>query len=282
MASARRPRRARTTRLGQHFLHRPERCAQLVATAGLSETDCVVEIGAGRGALTGLLAERARRVIAVEFDPGCVRALRAAFGRSRRIDVVEADFLQWPLPRGPYKVFANPPFGHTAAIVRRLTESDRPPEEAWLVLEDAAARRFTGAPWAPETLRSLLLKPAWHLELRAELGPGDFSPPAARRCALLWMSRRQHALIAPDRRALWNDFVAHAFGRHGNVLERCLQGVLTREQVRRCARSLRFDAQAAPSALGFEQWLGLFRCFEERAGRSARRRVRGALERLPR
>ena len=44
MASRRRPGRARTNGLGQHFLRRPERCATLVATAGLSDADLIVEI----------------------------------------------------------------------------------------------------------------------------------------------------------------------------------------------------------------------------------------------
>jgi len=270
------------TGLGQHFLRRPERCAELVETAGLGDADLIVEIGAGEGALTHSLAARAGRVIAVEVDPACARSLRVRFGRERRVDVVERDFLGWPLPREPYKVFANPPFAHTAAIVRRLCEGDRPPDEAWLVLEDAAARRFAGSPYGPETLRALLLKPHWHVELRAELGPGDFSPPAAGPCALLWLARRGRPLVEHAKRELYADFVACAFGRQGNRIEACLRGVLTKEQLRRCARSLRFDPREAPSALRFEQWLGLFRCFEERAGREARRRVRGALQRLPR
>lgn len=282
MAPRRRPGGASRPRLGQHDLRRPDRCAQLVDTASLSPSELVVEIGAGTGALTRPLAERAARVIAVELDPRRAEQLRDTFGRDHRIEVVEGDFLRWPLPREPYTVFANPPFAHSAAIVRRLTEGERLPDAIWLVLEDGAARRFAGSPFAHETLRSLLLKPEWHVEIRDELGAGEFSPRAGGPCALLALARRTRPLVAAAHRDLWADFVAFAFGRRGNSVEQCLHRVLTREQLRRCGRSLRFDPRDAPSALGFEQWLGLFRCFEARAGRAARRCVRGAMARLPR
>lgn len=221
-------------------------------------------------------------MIAIEVDPACVRTLRARLQAHAGVEVIEGDFLRWPLPRHAYKVFANPPFAHSAAIVRRLSEQPRPPDDAWLVLEDGAARRFAGAPFGPETLRSLLLKREWHLELRADLSPGEFSPPARARCALLWMSRRARPVIEAPARALYADFVACAFGRQGNAVEQCARGLLTPEQLRRCARSLHFDPRDPPSALTFDQWLGLFRCFETRASDRARRRVHGALHRLPR
>jgi 23S rRNA (adenine-N6)-dimethyltransferase len=241
-----------------------------------------VEIGAGEGALTRMLARRAARVVALEVHPVCASTLRAAFRDQPTVEVVERDFLLWPLPADRYKVFANPPFALTSAIVRRLTDDDRPPEEAWLVLEDAAARRYAGWPFGVETLRSLLLKPEWHLELRAELGAHEFTPPARGPCALLRIARREPALVEPERRALYRDFVSFAFGRQGNRVDQCLRGALTREQLRRCARSLRFAPLDAPSSLGFEQWLGLFRCFDEWASKEARARVRGARTRLPR
>lgn len=250
----------------------------------------MVEIGPGRGALTRPLAKRAGRVIAVEIDPRLARSLRSSLevgGHARqagspRVEIVQDDFLRWPLPDRPYKVFANPPFAHTAEIVRRLSEAELPPTDAWLLLEHRAARRFAGAPFAAETLRSLLLKPDWHLELRDEVEPREFSPPVRERCVLLWMARRSRSLIDASERALYGDFIAAAFGRSGDCIERCLRGLLSPEQLRRAGHTLHFDRMAPPSQLSFEQWLGLFRCFEERAGPSARRRVQGAIDRLPR
>lgn len=242
----------------------------------------VVEIGPGRGALTRPLARRAQRVLAVEVDAELCAELRAAFAREASVEVVHADFLEWPLPRQPFKVFANIPFAHSAAIVRRLTQARPAPHDVYLVMEHPAARRFAGTPFGPETLRSLLLKPWWHAELACEIAPREFAPPARGPCALLWLAGRPRPLVESAHAALYADFVAAAFGRRGDRLEECLAGLLSREQLRRCARSLHFERDALPSALGFDQWLGLFRCFAAHAPACARRWVHGACSRLPR
>jgi 23S rRNA (adenine-N6)-dimethyltransferase len=267
---------------GQHFLRREALCSSLVSRSCIGPTDTVVEIGPGLGALTRPLARRAGRVLAVEIDERLCTGLRETFAREPRVEVVRADFLDFALPSRPFKVFANIPFARTAAIVRRLTEARPGPSDVYLVVEHAAARRFAGAPFGPETLRSLLLKPRWHAELASELAPHEFSPPAAGPCALLWLARRPRPLVEDADAALYADFVAAGFGRRGDRIDACLEGLLTREQQRRCARSLRFDRAAPPSALGFEQWLGLFRCFAGHASEPARRAVRGAVRRLPR
>lgn len=281
MAARRRAAGARNER-GQHFLRREALGSSLVARSCIGAADTVVEIGAGLGALTRPLARRAGRVVAVEVDAELCARLRDAFAGDPRVELVHADFFDWELPKAPYKVFANIPFAHTAAIVRRLLRAEPAPGDVYLVVEHAAARRFAGAPFGPETLRSLLLKPWWHAELVCEIGPGEFAPPARCACALLWLSRRPRPLVDRALAGLYADFVAAAFGRCGDRLEGCLAGLLTREQQRRCARTLHFEREARPSALTFDQWLGLFRCFAAHAPPAARERARGALHRLPR
>jgi 23S rRNA (adenine-N6)-dimethyltransferase len=267
---------------GQHFLRRGALCTSLVARSCIGARDTVVEIGPGTGALTRPLARRAARVVAVELDPALCAALRAGVAADPRVELVHADFLDWPLPRAPFKVFANVPFAHTSGILRRLTEDEPGPSDVYLVVEHAAARRWAGTPFGAETLRSLLLKPWWHAELVCEIEPLEFAPPARSLCALLWLARRERPLVARVEAEAWADFVSAAFGRRGDRVDECLAGLLTHEQRRRCARLLHFDRAAPPSALTFDQWLGLYRCFAVHADEGVRRKVRGARDRLPR
>jgi 23S rRNA (adenine-N6)-dimethyltransferase len=267
---------------GQHFLRRGALCSSLVARSCIGAHDTVVEIGPGTGALTRPLARRAARVVAVELDSALCDRLRSGLAAEPHVELVHADFLRWPLPRTPFKVFANVPFAHTSEIVRRLTEVDPGPTDVYVVVEHAAARRYAGTPFGPDTLRSLLLKPWWHAELVCEIEPLEFAPPARTLCALLWLARRARPLVAREEADLYADFVCAAFGRQGDRIDGCLAGLLTHEQRRRCARSLHFDRGAPPSALTFDQWLGLYRCFAAHATDEARQRVRGARERLPR
>lgn len=116
----------------------------MLAGSSIGPADDVIDIGAGKGILAAALAGRCRRVTAIEIDPRLVDRLRARFAGTPSVRVVHTDALATPLPRDPYKVFANPPFDATAAIMRKLCDGDRPPIDAYLVLQkQAAAKR----PW---------------------------------------------------------------------------------------------------------------------------------------
>jgi 23S rRNA (adenine-N6)-dimethyltransferase len=88
-----------------------------VRDAGVPPGALVLDIGAGFGRLTGPLLASGARVIAVELDPKLARSLQRRFPDAR---VVCADALTMPLPRRPFRVVANVPFGISTALLRRL------------------------------------------------------------------------------------------------------------------------------------------------------------------
>ena len=62
-------------RLGQNFLIDENILNKIVKTADISKTDTVIEIGAGLGNLTQVLAQKAKQVIAIEKDKRLIRIL---------------------------------------------------------------------------------------------------------------------------------------------------------------------------------------------------------------
>ena len=72
-------------RLGQHFLNDPQILGDIADALAPGDTDTVVEIGPGRGALTALLAARAGRVAAVELDTALAERLRATYADDPRV-----------------------------------------------------------------------------------------------------------------------------------------------------------------------------------------------------
>src|SRR5262245_13193598 len=78
---------------GQNFLTRQEIAEKIVDAASVAGEDTVVEIGPGAGALTGLLAQRARKVIAIEFDNGLADLLTEDLGDLPRLQIVRGDVL---------------------------------------------------------------------------------------------------------------------------------------------------------------------------------------------
>jgi 23S rRNA (adenine-N6)-dimethyltransferase len=119
---------------------------RLVADAGPLDGALVLDVGAGTGAITAALLDVGARVIAVEAHPGRAATLRRTFGSS--ITVVRADAADLRLPRRPFHVVANPPFGITTSLLRRLLQPGSRLVGARLVLQEQAARRWAG-PTAP-------------------------------------------------------------------------------------------------------------------------------------
>ena len=85
-------------RLGQHFLNRKSTLDRIAESAcGGERTPLVIEIGAGRGALTESLLERAEKVVAIEVDPVLIHYLRQKFRDALdagRLILVESDILK--------------------------------------------------------------------------------------------------------------------------------------------------------------------------------------------
>jgi 16S rRNA (adenine1518-N6/adenine1519-N6)-dimethyltransferase len=132
--------------LGQNFLVDPVIRDRVAAEAG-SASDEVIEVGAGVGTLTVALAERHRRVIAVELDRHLIPALREVVAGHDGVEVVEADILELDLaqryPNGGEVVAGNIPYSLTGALIRNLLDHPPRPGRLSLVVQKEVAERWT-------------------------------------------------------------------------------------------------------------------------------------------
>ncbi len=263
-AQARRTRRRAD--LSQHFLRKGATATRIVQSTSISSGDFVIEIGPGRGALTRQLVKRAQRLVAVELDAERCRGLQRELGGSA--EIIHGDFLAHPLPDEPYKVIGSLPFARTTEMLRKLVGAATPPEDAWLLTQRESAHRFSGSPYAAETLWSIRLKPWWHLEITQRLRKTDFDPPPSVDCVVLWLARRTRPLIHPSQGGRYRRLAERVFGT-GLPVGKAIRPWLTRTQIQRLAHDLRFDPGKPPSALRFEQWLGIFRFVELEAPQRA-------------
>jgi 23S rRNA (adenine-N6)-dimethyltransferase len=249
--------RGRRAELGQHFLAGGWLAAELVEEAGVGAGDLVVEIGAGTGVLTEALARRAGRVVALECDPRLAERARARLAGHPNVRVVTADALVLPVPRRPFRVVANLPFGATAAMLRRLLGDPRTRlERADLIVQEQAARRYAAArPGTPETI----CWGAWYeLSTGRRLGPGCFRPPPRVAAAVLVARRRRPPLVPTTGHGRFAALLATAFRHPGVPLRRSLVPPLTYRQLRRLAADLGFPLDARPAGLDAGQWAGLY------------------------
>ena len=172
--------------LGQNFLLDLNLTARIARAAGDLKGHDVLEVGPGPGGLTrGLLAEGARKVLAVELDERCLPALaQIAAAYPGRLEVVQGDALKVdPLAHltAPIKIVANLPYNvGTELLVRWLTPPVWPP--VWtsltLMFQKEVAERIVAKPGGKAYGRLALLA-QWRCDARIvlTLPPSAFTPP---------------------------------------------------------------------------------------------------------
>jgi 16S rRNA (adenine1518-N6/adenine1519-N6)-dimethyltransferase len=132
---------------GQHFLRDPNILEVIGRLAELDPDDIVLEIGPGQGVLTRFLAERVRRVHAVEIDSSLEPALN---GLGENVDVVFGDALRIELPQDATKLVANLPYNVATPLVVESLDG-LPNLRLWCVMvQREVADRFFARPGTKE------------------------------------------------------------------------------------------------------------------------------------
>ncbi len=144
-------------RFGQNFLVREDLAERIVEHCHLREDDVVVEIGPGAGALTLLLAQRSRLVIAVERDAGLAGLLREELAEHPRVEIVEGDFLEFDLAKAArdhgaarLAVVGNIPYNITTPVLESLFAQRAAVRSAVLLVQKEYAARLAAAAGTPE------------------------------------------------------------------------------------------------------------------------------------
>ena len=171
----------RDPKLSQHFLRSPRLALILIGHSNLKKRDTVVEIGAGSGVITSALSHRVNKVIAVEPDKATATKLRENLKKRGilNVEIIEDDFLNIELPEGPYKVFSNPPFHLSSAIIHKLIEAKNPPESFYLILQKQMALKLINTDRHYTSQLGLKLIQDYNTKIRLPLKPTDFTPPPA-------------------------------------------------------------------------------------------------------
>ena len=137
-------------RLGQHFLTRKSTLDRIAESACGERAPLVIEIGAGRGALTESLLEHAEKVVAIEVDPVLIHYLRQKFRDAvdaGRLILVESDILKADLSAwGPAVIAGNLPYYITSPILERIFAAGASCKRAVLLVQAEVATRIVAEP----------------------------------------------------------------------------------------------------------------------------------------
>ncbi len=251
--------------LGQNFLLDLNLTAKIARQAG-ELTNCdVLEIGPGPGGLTrGLLAQGARRVLAVEKDARCLPALaQIAAAYPGRLEVINADALALdPLAHltPPIRVVANLPYNiGTELLVRWLTPPAWPPywQSLTLMFQREVAQRIIARPGSKAYGRLALLA-GWRTDARIVLNlpPEAFSPPPKVSSAVVHFTALPVPRYPADAKTL-EQVVAKAFNQRRKMLRSALKGLAPDIEDRLLAAGIKPTQRA--ETVGLEQFCALAR-----------------------
>jgi 16S rRNA (adenine1518-N6/adenine1519-N6)-dimethyltransferase len=226
--------------LGQHFLNDKRTLARIADALELDGSELVIEIGPGRGSLTELLRQRARRVVAIEYDRALADLLRSRYATDPRVTIVEHDVLDVrfaELAGGPFVLVGNVPYYITTPIIFLGLTRPRPDRAVYLVQREVAERIVAAAGTREYGALSVNVQAVARAELLFRVPAGAFRPPPKVESAVIRIVPNEAPVIEPGEEEEFRAFVQGAFG-------------FRRKQMRRVLRSLwHVDAERAQAAL---------------------------------
>ena len=252
-----------TKRLGQHHLVDAQLAGRLIEQVHLSPNETVVEIGAGLGALTELLAANAGRVIAVEVDPKVCELLRVRLAGCSNVSVLCEDILtfSWTAHQGSVVVGAIP-YHITSPILVSLCGNRRVIREAWLILQEEVAQRLLAQPGTKAYGRlSVLGQYCWDIASVMTISRSAFFPQPEVDSVCLKLQPRSQPPVAVADEPLMFEVVKAAFAHRRKTLANCLSAheptLANRPQAEAVLRQMGLPAGVRGEQLSLEQFAHL-------------------------
>lgn len=242
------------SRIGQNFLYDPSILKRIIQIAKVSPEDTVVEIGPGPGRLTRLLAERAKKVIAIELDNALFEKLKAGLGDFPNLQLLRGDGLRFDYrAAGPFKVVANIPYYITTPLIFKLLEYRETLISMTLTLQKEVATRIAAGPGGKDYgVLSIMVQYYGNPSVKFIIPRGAFRPVPRvdSACLHLEVIRRPKVLVADE--GLFFSLVRSAFSKRRKTLLNSLRPVWP--DIGRLLESTGIDPERRAETLSIEEF----------------------------
>ena len=257
-------------RFGQNFLIDTHVLEKIIAAAGVTKDDCVLEIGPGIGTMTQYLAESARHVIAVEIDQNLIPILKDTLSAYENVTVINKDILKVDIQAlaqeynggRPIKVVANLPYYITTPIIMGLFESNVPIDNITVMVQKEVADRMQVGPGTKD-YGALSLAVQYYAEpyIVANVPPNCFMPRPNVGSAVIRLTRHQTPPVTTKDPKLMFALIRASFNQRRKTLQNGLNNSpdisFTKEQIAAAIESLGLPAAVRGEALTLEQFAAL-------------------------
>lgn len=265
--------------LGQNFLVDQTILERIAEAAELSSEDIVLEIGAGTGALTELLAQDAGHVVALELDQRLTPILESELSRFDNVSVIQGDILgldpaalieevsqEQEAPHLHYKVVANLPYYITSAVLRHLLEAARRPRVMVITVQREVAERIVADPGDMSVL-AVSVQFYGDPELLFRIKPGSFYPSPDVESAVLRVDVHSSPPLSGEETDTFFTVVRAGFSQRRKQLHNSLSAGLGERISKHDAAARLEEAGVDPrrraQSLSVEEWIDVTRALRD-------------------
>ena len=249
-------------KFGQNFLIDIHVLDKIISAAGITEADCVLEIGPGIGTMTQYLAEHAGKVVAVEIDTNLLPILDETLKGYSNVTVINSDILKLDMNQlvdeyndgRPIKVVANLPYYITTPIIMGLFESNVPIDNITVMVQKEVADRMQVGPGSKD-YGALSLAVQYYAKpyIVANVPPNCFIPRPNVGSAVIRLTRYKEPPVQVDEPGVMFRLIRASFNQRRKTLQNGLNNSpevpYTKEQIAAAIESLGVPASVRGEAL---------------------------------
>lgn len=257
-------------KFGQNFLIDTHVLEKIIASAGITREDFVLEIGPGIGTMTQYLCENARHVMAVEIDQNLIPILKDTLSSYDNVTVVNEDILKLDIARvaeeynqgKSVKVVANLPYYITTPIIMGLFESHVPLESITVMVQKEVAERMQSGPGTKDYgALSLAVQYYSEAEIVANVPPNCFMPrPNVGSSVIRLTCHRKPPVRVKDEKLMFR-LIRASFNQRRKTLQNGLSNDgglhISKEQAAQAIEKLGVSPTIRGEALTLEQFAAL-------------------------
>lgn len=271
-------------RLGQNFLHDKNILQKIIQAGEVCKDDLIIEVGAGRGALTEELVKHAGHVKALEIDDDLIPGLRVQFAETKNLEIIHEDVLKYNINDAPrrdapagrlptelrhLKVIANIPYYITSPIIRHFlipnthithsTPSTHVTHMILLIQKEVAEKIVSKR----ESVLSLMVKTFAKPEIICTVPKTAFTPQPKVESAVIKLTTLDKPRVKGDIEKFLK-LIKIAFAQPRKTLANNLANGLHREKsdIENMLEKLEFDKKIRAEKLSFEDWERLLKKLE--------------------
>lgn len=256
-------------KFGQNFLIDGHVLDKIIAAAGVTKEDVVLEIGPGFGTMTQYLAEAAREVIAVEIDKTLIPILQETLKDYDNVTLINEDILKVDIGAlaqeknggKPIKVVANLPYYITTPIIMGLFENHVPLENVTVMVQKEVAQRMQAGPGTKD-YGALSLAVQFYAQpyIVANVPPNCFIPRPNVGSAVIRLTKWEKPPVKVKNEAFLFSLIRASFNQRRKTLQNSLVngGIgVTKEQVAAALEQMELPSAVRGEALTLSQFARL-------------------------